>query len=86
MTTVPYWLQALLGVVSLLFPQFAWIKLAIELAYEIWQVIPWFHKAGALVELRKTVTRAKKVKSDTPVREWCSRWKGHCEALGKYPG
>jgi hypothetical protein len=86
MTTVPYWLQLLLGVFSLLFPELAWLKIVIEVAYEIWLVIPWFHKAGALVELRSAVKKAKQLKATKPVEDFSARWKAHNQALGRYPG
>lgn len=85
MTTVPYWLQLLLGVFSLLFPELAWLKIVIEVAYEIWLVIPWFHKAGALVELRTVVKKARKLGETSPIDSWNARWKAHNEALGRYP-
>lgn len=79
---LPWWLKAALGVVSVFQPSLKWLYPVVQAAYEIWLNIPWFHKAGALVELRKVVKEAKKSETTEPVDEFNSRWKTHCEGVG----
>jgi hypothetical protein len=55
-------------------PVGGWIKLAIEAAWEIFQLLPWFHKAGAVIDLREAVQAAKSVGNCQPVVDWCERW------------
>lgn len=80
-TTLPVWLQVLVGIFSVLEPQFAWIQYVVEAAYELWQILPWFHKAGALIDLRKAVKTARdnsegKPAGDTSqVESWIAKWK-----------
>lgn len=81
-TSVPIWLQLLLGVFSLLAPQFAWIKVLIELAWELFSELPFFQKPKALRELRQAVKKTKVMKErnyvsdkvNEPILEWHSKW------------
>lgn len=74
---VPWWLQLLLGVFQILEPQFAWIAEVIALAYQIWQDLPWFHKAGALIEMRAAVKKAKAISDTGPLLGFNARWTLH---------
>lgn len=73
--SLPIWLQIILGVFRIVLPQYAWLQLVITAAYEIWLEIPWFHKAGALYELRLAVKRALETKSTVPVENFNAAWK-----------
>lgn len=69
-TTIPAWLQLLLGIlpIPLIF------KLAIEAAYLLWLNIPWFHKPAATMQLRKACRQARKTNADAPIKEWTDKW------------
>jgi hypothetical protein len=75
---MPWWLQLLIGVIDTLFPEFAWLDTVLALVYEIWLLIPLFHRAAALMELRKAVQAAKFAKSPAPLEQWMVRWKSIC--------
>lgn len=79
---IPIWLQVLLGLFSIVAPEFLWVVPAIKLAYQIFLLIPWFHKPAALVELRKAVRAAKMGKDPTELHSFSLRWKKHCEGIG----
>jgi hypothetical protein len=68
---VPTWLQVILGVL----PIPAGLKVAIEVAYAIWTVIPWFHKPLATAQLRKAARAAKLSNDPTAINVWCDAWK-----------
>ena len=80
-TTVPVWLQIALDIFAILDPEFSWLVPVIEVAYVIWKDLPFFHKTGALIDLRKAVADAKMAKntgSDNPthyVSDWSDLWK-----------
>jgi len=81
-TKVPIWLQLVLGVFSILAPQFAWIRVLIELAWELFSGLPLLQKPKALKELRKAVKQTKAMKEKNyvsdkyqePIMEWHSKW------------
>jgi hypothetical protein len=79
--SIPWWLQAILGVTNVLAPQLAWLSPVIQAAYNIWLNIPWFHKAGALVELRKVVKDAQTKNSSLPIHGYNERWSRHSSAI-----
>lgn len=80
MPAIPLWLQLLLGLFSILEPGLGWVVVAIKLAYEIWLVIPWFHKPGALIELQRAVVQAKVNKDPAPIHAFSAKWQAHLES------
>jgi hypothetical protein len=69
--TIPKWLQLALG----LLPVPAPLKVAIEVAYDIWVVVPWFHKPAAMAQLHKAVCKAKDCGDPAPIHAWTEKWK-----------
>lgn len=66
---VPGWLQVLLGVVTLFEKKYAWLAPAIEILYQAFQLLPWFHKPKALKDMHHAVCEAKKMDSPEPIHD-----------------
>lgn len=75
---MPWWLQIAAGAVDIVFPAAAWLDPALSLAYEAWVLIPWFHKLGALIEMRHAVRGSFLMDHQSSIEGWASRWKSIC--------
>lgn len=51
-----------------------WIKVIVNVAYELWQIIPWFHKPASFIGLREAIRTSLACGSDEPVKEWLQEW------------
>lgn len=87
---VPVWLQLLIGVFSLAMPALSWLGPLIVAIYELYMILPWFHKAGFLMELRQAVKAAKAIRVSNPDEKICTqpleefhaKWKAHLGFTG----
>lgn len=77
--SIPWWVRLAIGIISLTHPEFAWLGQALQIAYEAWVVIPWFHKPSALLELRKVTKESIEVNHTKPIEQYTDRWRVHAE-------
>lgn len=77
---IPWWFQLVVGTLPIPLT----IKMALEASYVIWRDLPWFHKNGALIELRKACLTTRDGYKHRPeelppaieleLNKWCQQW------------
>jgi hypothetical protein len=79
---VPIWLQALLGVFSLLDPGMAWLAPIIKIAWELISKLPIFHRGAPIAHLIAAVRIAKQTKDVSAIETFNAHLKGELKAKG----
>lgn len=75
---VPWWLNIILFVASAS-PE---LRLAIELAWAIWELLPWSQRTRAGIDLAGACAAAGKCKNAKPIDEWRTRWRKSDDGSG----